>query len=54
MNGHTEVVKTLIEVLADVEAKEKVRCRRCVGTGIGGLEQMPKILLQHVESLETN
>jgi ankyrin repeat protein len=36
MNGHTEVVKALIEEDADVEAKEKVRRRCCVSTGVGG------------------
>jgi ankyrin repeat protein len=53
-NGHTEVVKALIEGDADVEAKEKVRRRRCVSTEVGGLERMSKFLFQHVGSLQTN
>jgi hypothetical protein len=32
MNGHTEVVKALIEKGADVNAKEKVRCKYSVST----------------------
>jgi ankyrin repeat protein len=35
MNGHTEVVKALIEKGADLDAKEKVRCRCCVSTEEG-------------------
>ena len=35
MNGHTEAVKALIENGADVDAKDKVRRRHCVGTGAG-------------------
>jgi hypothetical protein len=54
MNGHTEVVKALIEGRANVEAKEKVRCRRCVSTGIGGMERITKFPLQYAESLQTN
>ena len=54
MNGHTEVVKALIEGRANVEAKEKVRHRHCVSTGVGGLEQNTKFPLQYAESLETN
>jgi hypothetical protein len=35
MNGKTEVVEALIEHGADVKAKEKVRRRHCVSTGVG-------------------
>jgi ankyrin repeat protein len=40
MNGHTEVVKALIEGRADVEAKEKVRSRCCVSR-LGAKYQIP-------------
>jgi hypothetical protein len=36
MNGHTEAVKALVKNGADVDAKEKVRSRCCVSTGVGG------------------
>jgi hypothetical protein len=39
MNGCAEVVKTLIEGDADVEAKEKVRRRYCVITGFRAIDQ---------------
>jgi hypothetical protein len=39
MNGHTEVVKTLIKKGANVETKEKVRRRYCIGIGIGANDQ---------------
>jgi hypothetical protein len=39
INGHTEAVKALIEKGADVDAKDKVRRRYCVGTGVGTNDQ---------------
>jgi ankyrin repeat protein len=39
MNGHTEVVKALIEKGADVNGTEKVRCRHSVSTGEGMTDQ---------------
>jgi ankyrin repeat protein len=39
MNGHTEIVKALIEKGADVDAKEKVRRRYCVITEVGANDQ---------------
>jgi ankyrin repeat protein len=39
MNGHTEVVKALIEQGANVDAKEKVRRRCCICTGVGANDQ---------------
>jgi hypothetical protein len=39
MNGHTDVVKALIEKSTDVDAKEKVRRRSCVSAEEGANDQ---------------
>jgi hypothetical protein len=39
MNGHDEVVMTLIANGADAKAKEKVRIRCCVSTGVRANDQ---------------